>query len=67
MRIKYVNELGHHVYTLTFDEDELERIRLTPMDRALLRECEESDSIADMLLGLETIARRIEEYDKDKN
>ena len=38
--------------------------RLDGFDRRLLEECEDSDSVADKLLALELIARRIEEGKK---
>jgi len=39
---------------------------LTAWDKLLLRDCGESESIADWLLGLETIVRRIEQADKER-
>lgn len=46
---------------LKIDQLEIMCAKLTDFDRALFRECEESKSIADKLLALETMARRIEE------
>ena len=48
------------VFTLTITGADYDRARLFPFDRMLLRECEDG-SIADKLLGLETMARRVEE------
>lgn len=39
---------------------------LTSWDRCLLQECEESDSLADKLLALETIVRRNEQHRESK-
>ncbi len=36
-------------------------------EREFLSDCNESDSIADKLLGLERIARRLEQQQKEKN
>lgn len=47
---------------ITITDAELKTMRLYPFDRALLDDCESDDAtIADKLLGLELIARRIEE------
>lgn len=51
--------------SLVFEGFELRSVKLTDFDRALLRECEESSSIADRLLAFETMARRIEEQQKE--
>jgi hypothetical protein len=50
-------------YRLRIDGGELMRAKLYPFDRALLRDIETSDdvTVADQLLGLEMLARRIEE------
>jgi len=50
----------YHVM-LKLDCFEIRCAKLTDFDRALFRECEESSSVADKLLALETMARRIEE------
>ena len=47
----------YDMLTLEFDSDE----------REFLSDCNESDSIADKLLGLERIARRLEQQQKEKN
>lgn len=54
---------GERVYTLTINENELERMDLSPLDRLVLDEVRlVSDvTIADQLLALELVARRIEE------
>jgi hypothetical protein len=50
-------------YTLTIDQGELQAVRFYPFDRALLEDVRTSGdvSIADQLLALEMVARRIEE------
>jgi len=53
----------YHV-SLVIEGFELRSVRFTDFDRALFRECEDSESIADKLLALETVARRIEEQQK---
>jgi hypothetical protein len=47
------------VYTLTLNGGDLARARLTTYDRLLLADCDAS--IADRLLALELIVRRIEQ------
>jgi hypothetical protein len=51
----------NHVYHLEISDVEFVLMRLDNFDTLLLKECEGSDSIADKLLALETLARRIEE------
>ena len=47
----------YDMLTLEFDSDE----------REFLKDCDKSDSIADKLLGLARIARRLEQQQKEKN
>lgn len=59
---------GDYSVSLTLTEEELESIKCTGFDRALFKECEESNSIADKLLALEAVVRKIEEeYDKNNS
>ncbi len=50
--------------SLVVESFELVCPQFTDFDRALFRECEKSNSVADKLLALETIARRIEEQNQ---
>ena len=50
--------------SLEIEGFELECAELKDFDRALFRECEKSNSIADKFLALETLVRRIEEQQK---
>ena len=50
-----------YVVQLKLDASDLVMAKLTPHDRMLLSECENSSAISDKLLALETIARRVEE------
>ena len=52
---------GLRTFRLEISEHEMQRASFAALDFRLMRECEGSDSVADKLLGLETIARRIEE------
>lgn len=50
------------VYTLTVSHGALRRVRFTEFDRMLLRDCQsDGATVADKLLALELIARRVEE------
>ena len=49
------------VYRLTLCKSDLIFVNLDPIDRALIHECEASNSVADKLLALECITRRIEQ------
>lgn len=50
------------VYRLTIRDEDVRRTRLLEVDRKLLAECESTDAtVADRLLGLELLVRRIEE------
>lgn len=58
-------------YTLEIGYRDFENLELTTFDRALIKDIEESEGtsdkpVADILLGLETIARRIEEKTNEK-
>lgn len=53
-------ETGERRYVLILERGDLERFIPEPFDLALIRECDQSASIADKLLALECIARRIE-------
>lgn len=48
-------------YLLTLEGDETFPLNLDHFDRLLIKECDQSNSIADKLLALETITRRIEQ------
>lgn len=48
-------------FRLTITDLEMVKMKLHPFDRALIADCDSSDTISDKLLALETIARRIEE------
>lgn len=54
-----------HVITLRIYESELIRANLDRLDRLLIADVANSNSIADKLLTLETIARRIEASQQD--
>lgn len=54
------------VYHLELSQVDLEEVPLDNFDRALLRECSGSSSIADALLCLEMIARRLEQLEEKK-
>ena len=54
------DEVGYTIYRLVIPDIELVRCKLYQHDWLLLNECEQSGLISDKLLGLETIARRIE-------
>lgn len=50
------------IFKLTINGGELTRMTLTPLDKLLIEDCiGDNRSVADKLLALETIARRIEE------
>ena len=49
------------IFTFTLTQMDMVMVNLDAFDRALLVECEASSSIADKLLGLECIARRLEQ------
>ena len=48
------------IWSFSYNSLELVLIRLNKWDKLLIKECERSDSIADKLLALECIARKIE-------
>lgn len=50
--------------SLEIEGSEFESVELTGLDRALFRECEKSNTIADKFLALETLIRRLEEQQK---
>jgi len=55
-------ETGDKVIKLRITASELKTVSLTDFDRALLTDCEKKGTtIADHILGLETLCRRIEE------
>lgn len=54
------------VFVLEIHESELIRVPLTAADRLVLQDCESSDSVADKLLALELIARKIEQSSDSK-
>ena len=49
------------VFTLTLTQRDMITVNLYQFDHVLLAECDASPSIADKLLGLECIARRLEQ------
>jgi len=62
--IKYYNpDKDEYIFDIGITPDDLENPLLDHWDRRLIEECKNSESIADMLLMLETIARRGEERD----
>lgn len=56
---------GSKVFILTISISDYVKARFDNFDEALLRECKREDAtIADKLLALEMVARRIEEEEK---
>jgi hypothetical protein len=51
---------GQRVLTVEWSDWDLVQLDFDGFERMLLRECEQSVSLADILLGLELIARKIE-------
>ena len=51
---------GQRVLTVEWSDWDLVQLDLDGFDRALLRECDTSMTLPDILLGLEMIARKIE-------
>ena len=47
-------------YTLVMTDLDLIKVRLGAFDKLLIDKCEQSDKVSDKLLGLETIARKVE-------
>lgn len=62
MRFSYVDNLktGDKEYILRISGYDIVTARFDEWDRRLLEECDKSDNIADKLLALECMARRIE-------
>lgn len=56
-----VDMRGSRKYVLDLDDSELMPLNLDKFDRMLIRECGASNSIADKLLALECIVRKIEQ------
>lgn len=57
-----VRDVGKRVYTLVIDDTDWCLAHFDGFDLAVLRDCEKDDAtIADKLLGLELVARRIQE------
>lgn len=54
-------ETNNTKHVLTITRSEMAKISLTGFDRALIKECEESDLISDRLLILEMLARKLEQ------
>lgn len=54
-------------YTLTLSRADLADARYIWLDSRMLEECENSDSVADKLLALQTIVYRIEQERKRKD
>lgn len=53
-------EPGHRVLTVEWSDWDLVQLDLDGFERMLLRECDQSMTLPDILLGLEMIARKIE-------
>ncbi len=51
---------GARVLRVEWSDWDIVQLDLDGFDRALLRECDQSMTLADILLGLEMIARKIE-------
>ena len=66
MRYTEETDTRSHAMKITVEIDDLEMVgcKTDEFDRRLLRECNRSSSVADKILALETIARRIEEASK---
>ena len=62
--VSYNLQKNKRTYTLSIDDANIIECRLSKFDRLLIEKCEESMFVADKLLGLETIIRRIEEENK---
>jgi len=59
---KWIPTTGRRVYTLYIDDLDIVRAKFQPWDFAVLADCGKDDrTVADRLLALELIARRIEE------
>ena len=56
-----IAETCTRIFKVTLTQMDMVMVNLDSFDRALLVECEASSSIADKLLGLECIARRLEQ------
>lgn len=54
-------ERDSFVYTLEIENADIIAIPLDSMDHTLIDECEKSHKIADKLLGLEMVVRKIEQ------
>jgi len=54
-------EKREQIYVLTIPYDEWIRAKFHDFDGALFAECDSSNKVSDKLLGMETLARRIEE------
>lgn len=53
---------GDTVFQLRLADADLRNVKLSHFERAVIRECDSPDaSLADRLLGLELLARRLEE------
>ena len=57
---------GDIIFKIRVTEESMCNPFLNAWDRCLIAECEESNSVADKLLMLETIARRKEQYDEKR-
>ena len=58
------NPLKHETrYTLLISDFDLTTVELDQFDWALIEECSKNESIADVLLALQTIAFRLEQRD----
>ncbi|HUU88395.1 MAG TPA: hypothetical protein VMX17_11680 [Candidatus Glassbacteria bacterium] len=66
MRILSYNDTAQSKrrYLITIDDIDMMDVNFTDFDRSILKDCEKSNSIADKILALELIARRIEESQK---
>ena len=60
MNLQVFEQSGMCVFDLSITRTELERVVLHPSDRLLIAECQDG-TLADKLLALELLVRRIQE------
>ena len=58
--VETTNAMGASIATITIHPLDFLGVDLDNNDKAIMKECNESDLIADKLLGLELIARKIQ-------
>lgn len=62
MRMRYeVDALGVKTFVLQWTDEDLLHVNFDSVDEKALSECAASDKISDKLLGLELLARRVEQ------